>query len=315
MALESRSDAPESRRATVASRAKALKTYLGLLVALLIIVTLAYSYFAYRDWDAKWPWLGAGDFGWDGYVRAMDDIGFQRTVIPILGLGSLGFLYLLPVFVADVRRHKYAGRLFLLNLFLGWTVVAWFILLVWALLPSRGRKPFLKETVQAGHEIEQRIEGAFVERRSVPLALIECAVCGNSIATDARACPHCGHPLRKRRQYHWVRWSAAACAVLVIVFIIRLWHTSNQYNATGIPICNSTTAEQDVRSTIKNSPAGRSGGLEIISFTKPETVSEYGTNGSDCRAEVSLNDGRDVRIDFSYRRAANGDLIVSTVLH
>jgi hypothetical protein len=40
------------------------------------------------------------------------------------------FLYFLPT-VAGVRKRN-AGAIFVLNLFLGWTVIGWVVALVWA---------------------------------------------------------------------------------------------------------------------------------------------------------------------------------------
>ncbi len=40
--------------------------------------------------------------------------------------------YLLPSIVALLRRHHNAFAIFLLNLFLGWSLVGWVVALVWA---------------------------------------------------------------------------------------------------------------------------------------------------------------------------------------
>jgi hypothetical protein len=45
----------------------------------------------------------------------------------------LALLYFLPTIVAASRGHGIALVL-LLNLFFGWTIVVWFVLLVWALV-------------------------------------------------------------------------------------------------------------------------------------------------------------------------------------
>ncbi len=45
----------------------------------------------------------------------------------------LALLYFLPTILASNRGHAVAPIL-LLNLFLGWTLVGWFLLLLWALL-------------------------------------------------------------------------------------------------------------------------------------------------------------------------------------
>jgi hypothetical protein len=51
----------------------------------------------------------------------------------MISLCVIAFLYFLPTIVASNRGHSVAPIL-LLNLFLGWTVIGWFALLLWALL-------------------------------------------------------------------------------------------------------------------------------------------------------------------------------------
>ena len=51
----------------------------------------------------------------------------------MLFLTLLALLYFLPTIVAANRGHGIA-LILVLNLFLGWTVIGWFILLVWALV-------------------------------------------------------------------------------------------------------------------------------------------------------------------------------------
>lgn len=41
-------------------------------------------------------------------------------------------VYLTPYGVAIQRKHLYETRLLFLNLFLGWTIIGWFILFAWA---------------------------------------------------------------------------------------------------------------------------------------------------------------------------------------
>ena len=47
-------------------------------------------------------------------------------------LGLLLFLYFLPAFVAMVRQHRWEMSLVILNLFLGWTLIGWVAVLLWA---------------------------------------------------------------------------------------------------------------------------------------------------------------------------------------
>lgn len=65
------------------------------------------------------PWVGV-----DGTVYAIAII----TILLIFGLG----LYFLPWLIALGRGNKNTGGIFLLNLLLGWTLLAWIVCFVWA---------------------------------------------------------------------------------------------------------------------------------------------------------------------------------------
>ena len=56
----------------------------------------------------------------------------------VLGLcGTLGiFLYLLPSIIASARNLPRSNGVFVLNLFLGWTVVGWVVAMVMACRPE-----------------------------------------------------------------------------------------------------------------------------------------------------------------------------------
>jgi len=41
-------------------------------------------------------------------------------------------IYFLPWIVAGVRGHPNHGAIFVLNLFLGWTLILWVLALIWA---------------------------------------------------------------------------------------------------------------------------------------------------------------------------------------
>ena len=53
----------------------------------------------------------------------------------MLFITLLALLYFLPTIVAAHRGHAIA-LILLLNLFFGWTVIGWFIMLVWALVST-----------------------------------------------------------------------------------------------------------------------------------------------------------------------------------
>ena len=55
----------------------------------------------------------------------------------VLGL----LLYFLPCFVAHNKEHS--GAIFILNLLLGWTLVGWIVVLVWAIAAENRRKKYI----------------------------------------------------------------------------------------------------------------------------------------------------------------------------
>lgn len=65
------------------------------------------------------------------------------AVVALAGLGSV--IYFGPSWVASRRRLPQGGMIFILNMFLGWTVVGWVGALAWALLgrqrPDQQRHP------------------------------------------------------------------------------------------------------------------------------------------------------------------------------
>ena len=81
-------------------------------------------------------------------------------------------LYFMPTIVAMALLED-PLYIFLVNLFLGWTVIGWFAALVWAVA---ARKEF-------------RIR----ESRTVPASSGRfCSHCGAVALPGAAACPHCG---------------------------------------------------------------------------------------------------------------------------
>lgn len=60
----------------------------------------------------------------------MQNFGSLEIALVILAFG----FYFLPTLVAFSRQHKNKLAIFLLNLFLGWTVLGWVGSLVWAVV-------------------------------------------------------------------------------------------------------------------------------------------------------------------------------------
>jgi Superinfection immunity protein len=55
----------------------------------------------------------------------------------LVGLIVLVSLYFLPTIIAFNRNRHNKGAIFVLNLFLGWTVLGWVVSMVWAVSSSQ----------------------------------------------------------------------------------------------------------------------------------------------------------------------------------
>ncbi|MFH1128777.1 MAG: superinfection immunity protein [Candidatus Omnitrophota bacterium] len=56
------------------------------------------------------------------------------TILELLLVVLIFAIYFLPTLIAFLRRHKNSLAIFLLNLFLGWTVLGWVVSLVWSVI-------------------------------------------------------------------------------------------------------------------------------------------------------------------------------------
>jgi hypothetical protein len=66
-------------------------------------------------------------------------------------------------------------------------------------------------------------------------------------------------------------------------------NSPHDFSRTGLPKCDSTTAETDLKRAVENSPTGKVLGLAILIVSDAHQIRE--TNEStDCEATVILND-------------------------
>jgi hypothetical protein len=68
----------------------------------------------------------------------------------LLILGILLGMYFLPSGVAAMRSHRQAIAIFMLNIFLGWTVIGWVGALVWACTNPAPPPTVIHQVIQPG---------------------------------------------------------------------------------------------------------------------------------------------------------------------
>ncbi len=56
----------------------------------------------------------------------------MKAITVIIGTLLCLTIYMLPAGIGIIRGRSNAGAIFVLNLFLGWTLIGWVIALVWA---------------------------------------------------------------------------------------------------------------------------------------------------------------------------------------
>ena len=55
-------------------------------------------------------------------------------------LAVMAVVYFLPALVALNRHHQSAGPIFVIDLFLGWTLLGWVVALAWSVGPVRAAR-------------------------------------------------------------------------------------------------------------------------------------------------------------------------------
>lgn len=72
----------------------------------------------------------------------------------LLGLALSLVFYFVPLMIAFYRDHERYTTIFLLNLFLGWTIVVWVICLIWAVF-GQSRKSTASVTSNRYEDLER----------------------------------------------------------------------------------------------------------------------------------------------------------------
>ncbi len=96
-------------------------------------------------------------------------------------------IYFIPSVIAYSRSARNFLAIFLLNLFLGWSLVGWLGSLIWALVDDKKEPapaPFFPAPAPPA-------------LTSAPAPIAYCPQCGQSVGPADQFCSHCGHPLQQ----------------------------------------------------------------------------------------------------------------------
>ena len=58
----------------------------------------------------------------------------ELSIVELLVIVLIVAFYFMPTLIAFLRQHKNKLAIFVLNLFLGWSVLGWVVSLVWSVL-------------------------------------------------------------------------------------------------------------------------------------------------------------------------------------
>lgn len=67
------------------------------------------------------------------------------TFLILIGFLIGGYLYFLPGVIAGYKKHKHSTAITLLDLILGWTIIGWIGLLIWALMTEENKMDYTKQ--------------------------------------------------------------------------------------------------------------------------------------------------------------------------
>ena len=103
-------------------------------------------------------------------------------------------IYILPISLAYKNKIRNRHSLYVVNIFLGWTLIGWVVCLAWSVSSSR-------EDAPSGSSYRQSLWQQPTQQTSMKEPTgkvyqdwekIACAKCGQTFDPDMKSCPHCG---------------------------------------------------------------------------------------------------------------------------
>lgn len=100
---------------------------------------------------------------------------------------------------------------------------------------------------------------------------------------------------------------------IVVLIIIAVIYNVPDFSQSGLPKCDSSTAENEVKLTVANSPSGKVLGLQIVILSNARTTKA--TNEVvECEATVTMNNAQQHKLIYSFTKQPDGKYFIKTLL-
>lgn len=73
-----------------------------------------------------------------GYYVILENGWWALLVALLIAFGF--WVYFIPLWIARLRKHPHSTAIFFINFLLGWSILFWFVALIWAFISSEREK-------------------------------------------------------------------------------------------------------------------------------------------------------------------------------
>lgn len=141
------------------------------------------------------------------------------------------------------------------------------------------------------------------------MALSSCIECGNELSSHAKACPHCGMPLRRRATIKAIGSVAFSLLFLCVLFIALQIGAATPGNSVShrYPACTSDDATRYFRRAFDNSQYAKMRYVHAIDVINQTKIS--GSRDSVkliCQATFMLNNAKQMTYQFTFAPGRHG---------